>query len=970
MKSSAFSEIGHDVPSSLHARLEARWSAYLEAAGAAGLAPPGHREWLRALGRVWAASDFVALSCIRDPALLAGLLDSGDLLTDSAPGEIHARVEAALAKVTDEAALGRMLRQLRRREMVRIAWRDLAGWASLEAVLQDLSDLADACIGAALDRLHAWQCRELGTPRDAAGRPQRLSVLGMGKLGAHELNFSSDIDLIFAYPEAGWIRRPRKLSHEAFFTRLGQRLIRVLADNTAGGFVYRVDMRLRPYGDSGPLVMDFEQIETYYQSQGREWERYALIKARPVAGDPQANAALMALLQPFVYRRYLDFGAFEQLREMKALIRREVARKGMDANIKLGPGGIREVEFIVQAFQLVRGGREPRLRERRLLRVLQVLVELDLLPDFAARRLAEAYDFLRRTENRLQEYEDAQTHQLPADEAGRTRLAFSMGYAGWPAFEQVLAYHRRFVDGQFAQVFGAPQAEAGTDGEAERLAALWRGALDGAEAEAVLEETGYDDPAEALRLLGRLRSDVGSRLGSRGRERLERLMPLLLAAVADSRSPARTLGRVARLIEAISGRSAYLALLVENPMALSQLVRLCDASPWIAEQLTRQPILLDELLDPRTLYRPPTREELERELARRFTGIGAGDLEQQMDALRHFKQAAVLRVAAADVAGAAPLTRVSDHLTDIAEVVLARVLELARAHLVERHGRPRCVAGGRARDAGFAIIGYGKLGGRELGYGSDLDLVFLHDSLGGRQRTEGPRPVDNALFFARLGQRIIHLLSTLTPAGVLYEVDMRLRPSGESGLLVTDIEAFARYQREEAWTWEHQALVRARPVAGDAAPAEVFEALRREVLGRPRDPGELQREVREMRRRMRAELDRAPPGRFDLKQGAGGIADIEFMVQYSILRWAHDHPDLLRFTDNLRLLEALAADGLLAGDEATALAEAYRAYRKRLHHLTLQAAPAQVEAREFAAMRQRVIAVWERLMGEKLEARS
>lgn len=953
-----------DVPEPLRAELTAQWAAYLERAAERGVTPPVQADFLRVLGRVWAGSAFVAQACVREPDVLDDLLASGDLLGDYAPGELLARAQAALAGVRDEAGLGTALRRLRRREMLRIAWRDLAGWARVEEVLEDLSALADACINAALDTLYAWQCREDGTPKASDGQPQRLVVLGMGKLGARELNFSSDIDLIFAFPEAGQLRGRRGPSHEEFFLRVAQRLIQALNDVTGDGFVYRVDMRLRPYGDSGPLVMSFDALEDYYQSQGREWERYAMVKARALAGDADAIAALENTLRPFVYRRYLDFGAFEQLREMKAMIQQELERRGLRQDIKLGPGGIREVEFIAQAFQLVRGGREPALRERSLLTVLARLAERSLLPEFAAQRLAEAYRFLRRVENHLQEYADEQTHQLPDDEPARLRLAFTLGFPDWESFLHELDKHRRFVHGQFEQVFSAPQAASteSTPSEAS-LEALWAGVLDETAAKHLLAAAGCTDCDEVLRRLHAFRESSALRaLGTRGRGRLDRLMPLLLGAVSESAAPTETFIRVLTVIEAIAGRSAYLALLVEHPVALSQLVRLCAASPWITEQLARYPLLLDELLDPRQLYAPPARADLEHQLSVRLGQIGAEDLEQQMDALRQFQKAAVLRVAAADVVGATPLMRVSDHLTDIAEVVLNEVLNLCWRHMVARHGAPGGDGRGRESPHGFVILAYGKLGGIELGYGSDLDLVFLHDGRAGATRTDGAKPLDNPVFFARLGQRIIHVLNTLTPAGVLYEVDMRLRPSGASGLLVTSLDAFADYQRSEAWTWEHQALVRARPVAGDRALGEAFAAVRREVLGRERDPAAVQREVREMRERMRQELDQRDPDRFDLKQGTGGIADIEFMVQYLVLRYAHHHPKLLVWSDNIRLLETLGAEGLLARAAADFLAEAYRSYRKRVHELTLQELPAVVDAGEFAELRAQVSALWREVM--------
>ncbi|MBI5462361.1 MAG: bifunctional [glutamate--ammonia ligase]-adenylyl-L-tyrosine phosphorylase/[glutamate--ammonia-ligase] adenylyltransferase [Gammaproteobacteria bacterium] len=972
------------VPADLQAGVAAHWEAYGAAAVEAGLAPPAQADFLGVLGRVWAGSDFVARACVHEPGVLDDLLTSGDLLGDYASGELRAKAERALTGVVDDAELGRALRRLRRREMVRIAWRDLAGWARVEEVLEDLSALADACVNAALDTLYAWQCRELGTPITTtgalAGQPQRLVVLGMGKLGARELNFSSDIDLIFAFPEEGRTRGRRGLSHEEFFIRLSQRLIQALNDVTPDGFVYRVDMRLRPYGDSGPLAMSFAALEDYYQSQGREWERYAMVKARALsgtgAGDAEAIAELEALLRPFVYRRYLDFGAFEQLREMKALIQQELERRGLRQDIKLGPGGIREVEFIAQAFQLVRGGREPLLRERSLLTVLTRLAELKLLPTFAAVRLAEAYRFLRRVENRLQAYADEQTHQLPEDARAQLRLAFTLGYPDWDSFLRALDTHRRFVHGQFEQVFSAPQASITTSPDTAasgaNFEALWLGILDAGAARHLFVTVDEDGVAEILRRLNAFRDGPALRaLGTRGRPRMDRLMPLLLGAIGEAAAPAQTFVRVLEVIEAIAGRSAYLALLVEHPMALSQLVRLCAASPWIAERLARYPLLLDELLDPRQLYTPPERGDLERQLALRMAQIDAEDLEQQMDALRQFQKAAVLRVAAADVLGATPLMRVSDYLTDLAEVILKEVLALCWAHMVRRHGVPGGHAEGHRQPVGFAIIAYGKLGGIELGYGSDLDLVFLHEAQGGTARTQGDkgvaRPLDNPVFFARLGQRIIHVLNTLTPAGVLYEIDMRLRPSGASGLLVTSLDAFTEYQRSEAWTWEHQALVRARPVAGDIRLGAAFAALRREVLGRSRDPQTLQRDVREMRERMRQELADRDPQRFDLKQGVGGIADIEFMVQYHVLRYAHDHPNLLVWSDNIRLLETLGAERLLAPGldppgAVERLAEAYRRYRKRVHELTLQELPAVVDAGEFAELRAQVTALWRQTM--------
>ena len=910
------------------------------------------------LPAVWAGSDFVMQTCLRQPHWL-----TADLLTS--PQADHRELAGLLEAAADEADLQQRLRHYRNRHMLRIIWRDLAGWADLAETLRELSDLAEACIDAALARLYAWQCAQSGTPRDAQGQLMGLVVLGMGKLGARELNLSSDIDLIFAYAGEGEISDgPRPLAHSQFFTRLGQALIRVLDTVTADGFVFRVDMRLRPFGDSGPLAVSFAAMEHYYQIHGRDWERYAMIKARVVAGDRAAGEQLMAALRPFVYRRYLDFGAYESLREMKAMIMREVRRKDMADNIKLGAGGIREVEFIAQVFQLIRGGRDRGLQTPELRAVFEHLRARDYLPVATVDALLRAYEFLRRSENRLQAWADQQVHSLPREPLARLRLAFSMGFDDWEAYRQVLDQHRQTVQEHFARVFDAPQAQQDDGGQGDsrqaELAALWQTGLEQREqASALLARTGFADAGEVLRRLQALKSSARyASLPEVGRQRLDRLMPLLLGAAGQAREPDLALARLLDLLERIARRSVYMALLVEYPLALSQLVKLCSASPWIARYLAQQPLLLDELLDPRSLYAPPDKAALQAELRRRMADCPAGDLEQAMDSLRHFHHSNLLRVAAADLSGALALMKVSDHLSWIAEVVLEQALELAWQDLTARHGSP--VAGGE--DKGFAIIAYGKLGGLELGYGSDLDLVFLYRGEDGGCMTGGDAPLALPVFYTRLGQRLIHILTAHTPAGVLYEIDMRLRPDGASGMLVSPLASYAAYQRDKAWIWEHQALVRARFVAGDAAVGAAFDDIRREILCRPRDPIRLREEIRDMRRRMREELQKKVAGQFDLKQGEGGIVDIEFLVQFAVLDGARHCPELLDFTDNVRLLETLAACGRMTAAEADTLAAAYRQYRGRLHRLALQEQGRLVAEPEFAELREAVSRIWREWM--------
>jgi glutamate-ammonia-ligase adenylyltransferase len=942
----------------LQQEAEKQWRSWCGRLAESGAKPPVETGFREQALKVWEASDYVVQSALRHPELLPQLWRQGDLSNSYPEGEYRQRVQAILAEVNDEASLARQLRQFRRREMVRIIWRDIARLAPLSESLEDLSALADAAIEQALKWLYQWTVREMGVPRNADGEAQPLVVLGMGKLGARELNLSSDIDLIFAYPEGGQTDGPRQSANEQFFIRLCQRLVQALDNTTPEGFVFRVDSRLRPFGNVGPLAMSFSAMESYYGSQAREWERYAMIKARVVAGDRQAGEELMAMLRPFVYRRYLDFGAIESLREMKQLITSELHKKGMQANIKLGPGGIREIEFIGQAFQLIRGGRDKALQIRPILQVLQVLQERDLLPGYVVRELTEAYIFLRLVENRLQAWQDRQTHLLPSDEPARLRLARAMGYGSWETFQPLLESHRKRVQGHFDMVFAAPQAE--NEEKSQPLTGIWLDAMDDEQASSALGVAGFSDGAAALLRLQTFRGGHACRsLSSKGRERLDQLMPLLLEAVGHSEWADVALQRVLALLEAVVRRTAYIALLVENPMVLSQLIKLTAISPWITKMLTQHPILLDELLDPRRLYSPLKREPLSAELAAELAFIDEDDLESQMERLRQFAQSNMLRVAAADITGHIPLMVVSDYLTWIAESVVELVIWLAFRELVRRHGRPPGLA---PEETGFAVVGYGKLGGIELGYGSDLDMVFLHGCVDRNAFTDGKRAVSVDLFYARMAQRIIHLMTTRTPSGILYEVDMRLRPNGNSGMMVSSLETFEAYQQQSAWTWEHQALIRARVVTGDERIKARFGAIRRRIIGRPRDAAKLRAEVVEMREKMRDSLDKSTPTLFDLKQGSGGIVDIEFMVQYTVLRWAHDHSELLSWTDNMRLLETLSRLGLLSGNAAERLMGIYKVLRAAYHRSALQDQPPLVESGNLAEERAMVQDIWSCLM--------
>jgi glutamate-ammonia-ligase adenylyltransferase len=835
-----------------------------------------------------------------------------------------------------EADLARALRGLRKRVMLRLIARDLGGLASLPEVLATATALAEVTIGHGLELLDGRLAARHGRPRGAAsGRAQQLHVLGMGKLGGAELNVSSDIDLVFAYPEEGETQGPRPISNHEYFTRLGQLLIAALSEITPDGHVFRVDMRLRPYGDSGPLAVSFDALENYFITQGREWERYAWIKARALTGD--RDAELMEMVRPFVYRRHLDFNAIGALRDLHRQIRQEVDRRDIADNIKLGPGGIREIEFIAQVFQLIRGGRDPELRKQPTLAVLPLLAERSLLPHAATAELAEAYGFLRNLEHRLQYLDDQQTHVPPSSDADRALIAEAMGFGGYADLAATLEAHRARVTRHFGDIFAAsPDAE-------HALAHLWQESSDADKSFTALTTLGYRQPETVM---NRLR---GLRAGSRYREmpatsqgRLDRLVPVAIEVAAAGKDPDTTLDRLLDLLQSVSRRGSYLALLEEYPQALSRLAAMMGASQWVAQYLVQRPILLDELLDARTLYAAPDWAAAASQLRAQMNDA-VGDTERQMDILRHFKHAHTMRLIAQDLSGQLPLETLSDHLSDLACVVLEEVLRVTWNLRPAHRAAPR-----------FAVVGYGKLGGKELGYASDLDLVFLYDD---------PAP-EAAESYARYAQRINNWLASITPAGVLYDTDLRLRPDGAGGLLVSPLGSFREYQARQAWVWEHQALSRARFVAGDAEIGSQFEALRVDILRQERDPGALKREVAAMRQK----LFDGHPNRsrlFDLKHDRGGIIDVEFAVQYLVLAHARAHAILTGNIGNLALLKLAARLGLVRENSARAAHDAYRRFRALQHSLRLQGERyARVAPDTVADSRQAVFELWKEVMGD------
>ncbi len=909
----------------------------------------------RQLPQVVAASEFASQVLLQDPPSLQWFARFDSCAPDLVNGDYAGL--AAEAESIEQAQ--RVLREWRRRAMLRIAWRDIAGTAAVWETLLAVSQLADGCINAAAGAAQRHLQPTFGRPFSSSPAQDAFVILGMGKLGGRELNFSSDIDLVFLFTESGETSGPRVVDNEEYFNRLGREIIRLLDARTADGFVFRVDMRLRPFGESGPLVVSLAALEDYLQQHGRDWERYAWIKARAIVGAGAYAVAYEEFVRPFVYRRYLDFGVFEALRAMKALIAREVARRDLEHHLKLGRGGIREIEFIVQSMQLVRGGSDRRLQNSTLLDVLPLLAGSKLISSDDVARLTESYFLLRKAENALQMMRDEQTHTLPEDAQDRARLALNMGFDDWDATSQAIEATLDVVAEQFdALLFGAPDTQRRYDD----IGAAWLDAAD-AKIEQELATGGFprgEIPAVAAILESYRQAASYRRLDEAGHRRLHVILARLLKSAAERASPATVVQRVLRVLEAIGTRASYLALLKEQPAALDRLIEVCAISGFLSRQVADFPLLLDELIDAKAFEELPTRHGFTQELAARTARLSPEDPERQVEALRQFQKVAVFSVALADLTGRLPLMRVSDRLTDIAELIVQCCMDLAWQQMTHAYGTPYCgEEAANLRPVVVAVAGYGKLGGLELGYASDLDLVFLHDSAGSIQLTDGEKPLDNGIFFLRLGQRIVHLLTMHSAAGRLYEVDMRLRPNGKGGFLMTGIEAFERYQQSDAWTWEHQALLRARAVAGDAALCAEFEAVRRRVLSTAVRRDTLRSDVLEMRLRMRKELSRSGPGQFDIKQDAGGIGDIEFLVQYWVLAAARAHPELLTYTDNIRQLEGLAAVAVIDAATSEWLKQAYIDYRTVLHHLSLEGEGDRiVEAEPYQETRDKLREIW------------
>ncbi|MCF2948075.1 bifunctional [glutamate--ammonia ligase]-adenylyl-L-tyrosine phosphorylase/[glutamate--ammonia-ligase] adenylyltransferase [Paraglaciecola aquimarina] len=923
----------------------------------------------------FALSEFIFEHCSIKTDWLRQLLTEQQLFADTI--DYAHELNERLTQVTDEVSLHKVLRQFRNYHMVRIAWRDLLNMQTIESSVAQVSELAVQLINQSNYWLYQSLTPRFGTPQGEHG-PLPMLILGMGKLGGKELNFSSDIDLIFTYANQGDTQGGRKsIEHQQFFIKLAQKLITSLNQITADGQVFRVDMRLRPFGESGPLVMHFDAMEDYYQEQGRDWERYAMLKARILNPPCEYTQELSQILRPFIYRRYLDFSAIESLRTMKHMIQQEVRRRGLVNNIKLGQGGIREAEFVVQSLQLINGGRESSLQTQSLQAALLELTALDIIPKQSAQQILKSYLWMRKVEHCLQQFADKQTQLLPDDELDQSRLNTILGFDNYSEFMQTLQHHHDAIHQQFLLLVKdeTNDQQPSADKLNQSAMELWHLDLEQAEAQLLFIQLAEQHKMtlsveeftdEFFQLYSTFKDSLQKkRVGQRGLSILNQLMPLVFKLIwsSNSHNPIKLQNRILTVLQAILGRTAYLQLLWENQGALGQLIKLCDASPWVTEQISRFPLLLDELLNPVTLYQPIEKGQYSDELRQSLLRVEPEDLELQMETLRQFKLTQQLKIAAADISNVLPVMQISDHLTYLAEAIIHQVVDIAWQQMTDKYGSPTCQIQGlrNIQDKGFAVIGYGKMGGWELGYGSDLDLVFLHNCQG-NELTDGNKPIESANFYFKLAQRILHIFTIKTGLGWLYEVDMRLRPSGNAGLLVCHINGYIEYQKSEAWTWEHQALCRARFISGCADIHKIFVDLRLAVLSLPRKTSELTSEVTEMREKMRNHLAQGNEYKLDLKQDQGGVADIEFLVQFMLLAHTKENPQIAIWTDNFRVLKELAKLNIITENESDLLIQAYLEYRKHTHRLALQNAKLIKTTPELISHQKNVTRIWNKYL--------
>lgn len=866
-----------------------------------------------------------------------------------------------LSEGKNEVALAQILRRFRVEKHVELACRDVLGQTSVRRLLRSISELAMACLDVTYYYVYDLLSQRYGVPLSTVGRQQHLSIFGMGKLGGGELNFSSDIDLVMAYPHKGQTqgneRGDKVIDNELFFHRLAQKLIHLLDKYDENGFVYRVDMRLKPFGSVGTLCTTFDAMKRYYLQHGRNWERYALVKMRAVAGDTVAGNILVEELAPFVYQRHVDYEAVSSIEEMKSKIIANSHEKTLRDNLKLGQGGIREIEFLVQTFQMMYGGRMTELRGQSILNALRALKEKELLTEKVVNMLRANYLRLRKIENAIQYYNDQQTHDLPNTAEPRAALLAALGVTEWLTLIDEVNRLRFEVFQLFKRIFATQDGEATSLDERKFSEEYW---LDLIYQTDITREAAETIAADFVAFYRRMKRHD---LGDRYLIRLNWILPQIIAALDGEENPVKIAKHMLKLLEAIADESVYLSLLVEHPSVLKKIMHLFMHSTWMTRFLCEHPRVIDELIHENHEETDPNAQQIGAELKEAIAQSLDG--ESVVNKLMNFKNAMMFRTASADMQGKIRLMHVSDQLTWTAEAIIKAVLMQCQTEMAARYGRPTYQVGETKKIAEFGVIAYGKLGGLEMGYGSDLDLVFLHSSSGKNQVTNGDRSIANDVYFTRLVGKFNNYMTSLTANGKLYEVDVRLRPSGQSGLLVHSLLAFQQYQKKQAWTWEHQALVRARFVAGGRVVKRGFIKIRQLILSQPRDEKKLRESVLKMRKKMHKSYKKPEAGWVHVKHERGGVTDIEFIVQYLLLKHTKEHQHLIRCSDNMRQLAALELFGLLRSADASELRGAYRQFRYWIHRQQLLGQRAIAPEKQFERQMNDVKRIWDKVFISK-----
>ena len=912
---------------------------------------------------IWCASPFIKRVCASQPGWLQVLFDSNGLNVDYQTENYVEQLETVFTQANNIEELQCLLRQARATAFARIAWRDLQNYATVQQTLNELSIFAQICIDKVLTWCFEWLKSRPYTSEFERSLPQHVIIFALGKLGGYELNFSSDVDLVFAYYEDTTHTQDQHANAVSFYLKLVQLLIKVLAEQTQDGFVFRVDTRLRPFGNSGTLIPSLSAIDQYFQTHGRDWERYAWIKARSIAGYVQLGEHFLNEITPFIYRRYLDYGAMQSLREMKALVDQKARQKSAKQDVKIGQGGIREIEFIVQMFQLIYGGRNANLRVKSTLESLKYLGELGMLTDENVANLTSAYLFLRKAENGLQIRDDQQTHILPSKDQEKAQYAYLMGVDVWDEIYAEYIFHTSNVSNIFQVLLQTDDTSSDKSiDKYDDFMLIWQHIQDEKYCIDILAKYFTADVQKIYEcLLTFMKSGVVQQLVPIARQRLDGFVPIMLQHVLRSENSFLVLDRFIGILSKIVQRSTYISLLTENQNKLTKLFKLIEVSQWIAQYISTHPLLLDEVLRMDSSYEPPSLSEMQQQHDVALE-TSNDDLESYMERLREFKHAQVLQIAAADILEAFPIMKVSDHLSWLAETCINSAVKNAYKDLVAKHGEPICVKEGETFIPNILIIEYGKLGGLELGYGSDLDIVFLHNSEGLSCETNGAKKLHNDIFFTRLVQRTIHLLTTITPAGNVFEIDIRLRPYGQSGPIICSISSYENYLRSEAWLWEHQALIRARPITTNQKFSDKFIKIRKNVLCQARDIEEVRKSIIEMREKILTEHGSKDKTKFNIKKDKGGIVDIEFIVQFYVLSYANKYNEISEFTDNVRILDACAKANLIKKEHVEELKEIYLKYRKHLHQLSLQLLPDTVELSKFKRERSAIQKYWASLL--------